>query len=364
MKILGIETSCDETAASLLEVKNNKIKILSNVISSQVKLHAPYGGVVPSLAAREHVKNLPKVLKLALKIGNYKLENVDLVAVTRGPGLVSSLLVGTTFAQALAWKYKKPIIGVNHLEGHIASNWLPSQNLKLKIQNLKSQKNYSLLTTHYSLLPALCLIVSGGHTELILINDIGKYKVIGQTLDDAAGEAFDKIARILGLGYPGGPAIEKEAAKVLNKKLRLKIKLPRPMLKTKNLDFSFAGLKTAVLYLVRDLTKTYALSKIRTAVAQEAQQAIVDVLVTKTVNAAREYKTKSIMLSGGVSANKLLRQELKTAAEKTGLKFYRPELEYTTDNAAMIALAGFLNYQKNKKVTEKSIKVDANLKLG
>src|SRR3989344_4822868 len=213
MLILGIETSCDETAISLLEVKNNKITVLSNVISSQVKLHAKYGGVVPSLAAREHVKNLPKVIKLALLTTHYSLRNIDLIAITRGPGLVSSLLVGTTFAKTLAWKYKKPIIGVNHLEGHIYSNWL------------KPIREFSILNFKFSkkMFPVLNLIVSGGHTELVLMSAKGgsasggkyNYKIIGQTLDDAAGEAFDKIARILGLGYPGGPAISAEAEKLV-----------------------------------------------------------------------------------------------------------------------------------------------------
>ena len=365
MLILGIETSCDETAASVLEVKNNKVKVLSNIISSQVKIHAKYGGVVPSLAAREHVKNLPKVLKLALKTGNCTLETTDLIAVTRGPGLISSLLVGTTFAKTLAWKYKKPIVGVNHIEGHIASNWLVPVGAGFRLQ-----------VSGFGFFPSLCLIVSGGHTELVLMQNFGKYKIIGQTLDDAAGEAFDKIARILGLGYPGGPAISAEAEKLVvgrgllvigkNEKSeqpttnnhKLITKLPRPMLKSKDFNFSFAGLKTAVLYLVRDLTKTYPLSKIKTDVAAEAQQAIVDVLISKTIRAAEKYKAKSIMLSGGVSANKLLRTELEKAAAKRGIKFFKPEMEYTTDNASMIALAGYWQNKKmgvkNKKITGKT----------
>lgn len=367
MLILGIEASCDETAISLLEVypvKSRKtgtpeelfdwvkIKVLSNVVSSQVKLHAKYGGVVPYLAAREHVKNLPKVLKLAL--GKLPLRTVNLLTVTHGPGLISSLLVGTAFAKTLAWKYGKPIIGVNHLEGHIISNWLKSVG-----------DNYQLSDISYQL-PAVCLIVSGGHTELVLMTGIGKYKVIGQTLDDAAGEAFDKIARILGLGYPGGPAISREAKKLKAANYELGIKLPRPMLNSKNLDFSFSGLKTAVLYLVRDLTKTHPLSEIKTAIAAEAQQAIVDVLVAKTILAAQKYKAKSIMLSGGVSANKLLRQELERQTTELGVKFFKPAMEYTTDNAAMIALAGYLKYSglKNKKTASwQSLRVDANLTI-
>ena len=370
MLILGIETSCDETAASLLEVSRGKIKVLSSVISSQVKLHAPYGGVVPSLAAREHVKNLPGVLRLAL--GKLPLKKVDLIAVTRGSGLISSLLVGTAFAKTLAWKYNKPIIGVNHLEGHIASNWLAPVggilNFQFPIskQNPKSKKttHYSLLTTHSKTLPALCLIVSCGHTELALMAGIGRYKIVGQTLDDAAGEAFDKIARILGLGYPGGPALAAEAAKLQTANYKLQTTLPRPMFHSKNLNFSFSGLKTAVLYLVRDLTKTHPLSKIKTAIAAEAQQAIVDVLIAKTIRAAKQYKAKSIMLSGGVSANKLLRQELEFAAKKIGVGFFKPEMEYTTDNAAMIALTGYFDYQKTeKKFDWRSVKIDANLSI-
>lgn len=388
MLILGIETSCDETAASLIEIKNNRARVLSNVISSQVKLHAKFGGVVPSLAAREHIKNLPKVLKLALKPVAYNLKPVDLIAVTIGPGLISSLLVGTTFAKTLAWKYKKPNIGVNHLGGHIVSNWLKPvgeiSNLQFPIsnENQKLETRNQKLTTN--LFPALCLIVSGGHTELVLMQNFGKYKIVGQTLDDAAGEAFDKIARILGLGYPGGPTIQKAAS---NWHLAHGQKpvasgqwpvLPRPMIKSEDFNFSFAGLKTAVLYLTRDLLKDKKIKKLndqaRTEIAAEAQQAIVDVLVAKTIRAAEKYKVKSIMLSGGVSANKLLRSNLNKAAEQMGLKFFKPEMEYTTDNAAMIALSGYFNYKTGKEKTPntssgrsvgridwKLVGVDANL---
>lgn len=358
MLILGIETSCDETAASLVEVKNNKIRVISNIVSSQVKLHAKYGGVVPSLAAREHVKNLRHVLKLA--VGKTKFRDIDLIAVTSGPGLVSSLLVGTAFAKTLAWKLKKPIIGVNHIEGHIYSNWLGSSGKAEKIK-----------TNEKKIFPALCLVVSGGHSELILMTNYGKHKLIGQTLDDAAGEAFDKIARILKLGYPGGPAISAAAERFVSKNA-LGIKLPRPIMTLKNFNFSFSGLKTAVLYTVRDLTKTHPLSKITTEIAHEAQQAIADVLVTKTMRAAEKFKVKSIMLSGGVSANKLLRQELEYQATEFGVKFFKPELEYTTDNAAMIALAGYFGHklgrpiqqvQGKQKTDWQSLHVDANWEI-
>ena len=302
MLILGIETSCDETAASLVKVENGKIKVLSSVVSSQVKLHAKYGGVVPSLAAREHVKNLGSVLELTTK--GVVLKKVDLIAVTAGPGLVSSLLVGTAFAKTLAWKLNKPIIGVNHVEGHISSNFLPPIG-----------EAHTLYPIPYTLFPALCLVVSGGHTQLILMKGLGKYKTVGETLDDAAGEAFDKIARILGLGYPGGPAISAAAEKLLTTHYKLQTNLPRPMINSKNFDFSFSGLKTAVLYLDRDLKKKLGKNKLPkeliSQIAAEAQMAIVDVLVSKTVKAAQKYEAKSIMLSGGVSANKLLRSELK-----------------------------------------------------
>ncbi len=385
MLILGIETSCDETAASLVEVhpvksrkagtlkelfdgvRNGKIRVLSNIVSSQIKLHAKYGGVVPSLAAREHVKNLRPVLELALKTGNWKLKTVDLIAVTAGPGLISSLLVGTAFAKTLAWKLNKPIIGVNHIEGHITSNFLPKIGEISNFQFLISKKttNRKLQTTN-SIFPALCLVVSGGHTQLILMKGFGKYKTVGETLDDAAGEAFDKIARILGLGYPGGPVISAVAEKLETGNWELEIKLPRPMISSKNFDFSFSGLKTAVLYLDRDLKKKLGKNKLPreliSQIAAEAQQAIVDVLVSKTIKAAQRHGAKSIMLSGGVSANKSLRSELQKNAEQREIKYFQPSPEYTTDNAAMIALAGYFNY-KSKSGDWKKVKTDANWEL-
>ncbi len=353
MFILGIETSCDETAASLTEIKNGKIKVLSNVVSSQVKLHAKYGGVVPSLAAREHVKNLGPVLESATK--DVSLKKVDLIAVTAGPGLISSLLVGTAFAKTLAWKLNKPIIGTNHTEGHIASNWLAPAGISSELRSPKSK-----------VFPAMCLVVSGGHTQLILMKDFGKYKTVGETLDDAAGEAFDKIARILGLGYPGGPVISAAAEKFQKTNGKLQIKLPRPMISSKNFDFSFSGLKTAVLYLDRELKKKIGKNKLPKEIiyqiAAEAQQAIVDVLVSKTIRAAQKFGAKSTMLSGGVSANKLLRSELKEKSEQDELKFFCPAMEYTTDNAAMVALAGYFNHKSGSGYWKK-VKTDANWEL-
>ncbi len=331
----------------------NRVNVLSSVVSSQIELHAKYGGVVPSLAAREHVKNLRPVLELATK--NIDLKKIDLIAVTAGPGLISSLLVGTAFAKTLAWRLNKPIVGTNHTEGHIASNWLSSIGTSSKLQTPSSK-----------IFPAMCLVVSGGHTQLILMRNLGKYKTVGETLDDAAGEAFDKIARILKLGYPGGPAISVAAEKPLTTHYKLQTSLPRPMINSKNFDFSFSGLKTAVLYLDRDLKKKLGKDKLPkeliSQIAAEAQQTIVDVLVTKTVKAAQKYGAKSIMLSGGVSANKLLRLELQKNAEQREIKYFQPSPEYTTDNAAMIALAGYLN-RKLGHDNWKKIKTNANWEL-
>jgi len=364
MKILAIETSCDETAVAILEIKKN-IKVLSNIISSQVKLHAKYGGVVPNLAAREHVRNIEHVFKRALgaaKIENFKKE-IDTIAVTCGPGLGPALLVGIAFAKTLAWKYNKPLVGVNHLEGHIYSHWL---NNDFKASAVK--------------FPILHLIVSGGHTELVLMKGYGKYELIGETLDDAAGEAFDKVARLLGLGYPGGPAVAARAAKLKVKNARprqaegeagekLKIKFPRPMEKSGDLNFSYSGLKTAVLYKIRDLKNSGIKinGNVISEICYEFQQAAVDVLIKKTEKAVKEYKVDSIMLSGGVSANTLLRNEFKKLAENNGLHYSRPALEYTGDNAAMIAVAGYYNKLKIKnkksKISWDSVEMDANLSL-
>ncbi len=377
MKILGIETSCDETAVSVIEmIGKDKIKVLSNIVSSQVKLHAKYGGVVPSLAAREHVKNIKHVFFLALKEaaknGKWKMKNekfpVDLIAVTRGPGLGPALLVGLTFAKTLAWLSGKPLVGVNHLEGHIHSNWLAGEKMT-------------------GIFPALNLVVSGGHTELVLMKNHGQYKIVGETLDDAVGEAFDKVARLLGLGYPGGPAVSAraerftvssfaysaEAAASAAKAGQFPVEFPRPMIKSKNYDFSYSGLKTAVLYKIHDLKNSGI--KISPAIVNEIcyefQKAAVDVLIQKTIRAAKEFNVKSILLSGGVSANKLLRSELQKNSTEAGIKYFQPPIEYTGDNAAMIAVAGYFTFLKNRplfsrkggknKTALSAVKMDANL---
>jgi len=362
MKILGIDTSCDDTCISLLKIQN--FEIISNVVSSQVKLHAKYGGVYPSLAKREHQKNLPIVFKKATKgIDTSKTElpfmeakvkmktksssPIDLIGVTIGPGLEPCLWTGVNFAKELAEKLKKPLILVNHIEAHIMANWLKPIR---QIQNL---------------FPAICLVVSGGHTQLILMRDIGKYELVGETRDDAAGECFDKAARILGLGYPGGPIISKLAKKI-NNGSRTSIILPRPMMYQKNYDFSFSGLKTAVLYDFRSRSSKIRKSKeyIRSMCA-EIQQAIIDVLIHKTLKAAKNYyKVKSIILGGGVVANTELRKQFKEKIEKElkNVKFFIPETEFCTDNAAMVAITAFFN-QKKKTKNWKKIKANANLRI-
>jgi len=368
MFILGIETSCDETAAGVLEIRKTRagffIHPLSSVISSQVKMHRKYGGVVPMLASREHTKNISIVVKKALKQAFQSesekevVSKIDLIAVTKGPGLILSLLIGLNFAKTLAWKWNKPIIGVNHLEGHLLSFLLPS---------LKNKDNPSTGSSYKNIFPVTCLLVSGGHTQLAYVKNFRKYKIIGETRDDAAGECFDKGARILGLGYPGGPAIAAEAEKyrIPNTEYRIQ-KLPRPMADSDDYDFSFSGLKTALLYLIQGLGTKKA-KKHSPAIAYEFQEAIADVLIKKTIKASSEFKTKSIILAGGVSANERLKEKFQKKLTKSGMKIklFVPQLEYTTDNAIMIALAGFFQYikQGKKSLNWKKIEADANLRL-
>jgi len=345
--VLAIETSCDETCVALIEAKGTKspkFKILSDIVSSQVKIHRKWGGVYPTLAKREHQKNLPLVLKKACKkAGN---PQVDLLAVTVGPGLEPCLWVGINFAKQLSKELKKPIISVNHIEAHIYANWL---NKKPKRQ----------------IFPAICLIVSGGHTQLILMKGHGQYKILGETRDDAAGECFDKVARILGLGYPGGPEVEAEASKLKGEDSKLEVKLPRPMIYHKNYDFSFSGLKTAVLYNYKNQTKKIRESKkyIRFMCA-ETQQAIIDVLLYKTLRAAREHKVKAIILGGGVTANQALREQFKKTVKKEfpTVSYLVPDKSFCTDNGTMTGVAGFYQWQREGK-KKRDIEANANLRL-
>ncbi|MFH0854611.1 MAG: tRNA (adenosine(37)-N6)-threonylcarbamoyltransferase complex transferase subunit TsaD [bacterium] len=354
MKILAIETSCDETSAAVLEGKSDNVRILSNIISSQINIHKKYGGVVPEIAARNHILNIIPVVDEALRKSNYgnKKISVDLIAVTRGPGLMSSLLIGVQTAEMLAYAWKKPLIAVNHIEGHIYANWLNSINVKF---------------------PALALVVSGGHTQLVLMRDHLKYKIIGQTRDDAAGEAFDKVAKILNLGYPGGPIIAKMAGKRIlacADRVAPKYKLPRPMIDSKDFDFSFSGLKTAVLYMAREKEKYRQIEKddIKNICA-EFQQAVIDVLVYKTIAAAKKYKVKIVLLAGGVAANQELRRQLEEAARNElgdEIIFNVPEQILCTDNAAMVGAAAYYRYlakPNSAKIPPVKIKVDPNLEI-
>lgn len=359
MIILAIETSCDDTAVALIKASGKKLpkfEVLSNIVSSQVKIHAKYGGVYPTLAKREHQKNLPLVLQRTLKEAQFasRPSKIDLIAVTMGPGLEPCLWVGVNFAKELAKKLKKPVVPVNHIEAHIFANWLPSVS--------KNSKN---------IFPAISLIVSGGHTQLILIKKIGSYKILGETRDDAAGECFDKVARVLGLGYPGGPAIEAEAAKLkkdqLNKKLTVVnflLNLPRPMLYQKNYDFSFSGLKTAVLYHYKSQApKTRKSKEYIQAVSAEAQQAIIDVLIHKTIKATKEHKVKTIILGGGVTANTELRKQFQEEAKKLKFNLLVPPKKFSTDNAAMIAVTAYYCWLRKETKSQEEIKANANLRL-
>ena len=353
MKILGIETSCDDTAAAVIEAKGGlkkpSFKVLSNTSFSQVAIHEKFGGVVPNLASRAHLEKIIPTIKETLKIAKTGPEKIDLIAVTKGPGLLPSLLIGVNTARALAYAWKKPVIGVNHIEGHIYSNWLPPvKKLKAISHGLKAVE-----------FPALILIVSGGHTELVLMKNYGKYKIIGKTLDDAAGEAFDKTARLLGFGFPGGP----ELAHAAERGDETKYELPRPMINSKDYNFSFSGLKTAVLYAFNKNKKE--ISANLPDFAASLEKAIVDVLTAKTIKAVRNYGPKTVMIAGGVSANKKLREEMIEKIKSYKIPLLIPDFSYTTDNAAMIAAAGYFNYlgKKPSKDSWKKVEANANLKL-
>lgn len=356
MKILSIETSCDDTGISILDItggiRNASFKVLANNVSSQIDVHIPYGGVYPALAKREHTKNLPFVLEKTLKEAKLKKKAspVDAIAVTYGPGLEITLWTGITFAQELAKRWNVPIIPVNHMEGHMFSVFGKGKG-KFKIPEIKT--------------PILSLLVSGGHTELILMKKWMQYERIGETVDDAVGEAFDKVARTLGLPYPGGPQISKLAEAEREKGERFPFVLPRPMIHSKNFDFSYSGLKTAVLYLVRDLGGIEKINEeTKAQIALEFENAAIECLVYKTAKAIEKYKIKNLIVAGGVSANQHLRKEVKKIAGSK-VKLFFPPQELTGDNSLMIGIAGYLNFIKNKKKTPKpgSIKATGNLRL-
>ncbi len=406
MKILAIETSCDDTAISILNIKKpasqqggsgtkDIFTILANKTNSQINIHVPYGGVFPALAKREHQKNLPIVFEKTLSEAKITIEKIDLITVTYGPGLEPALWTGIVFAKELSEKYKIPIIPVNHMEGHIFSIFP------------KNGKTFTI-NSNKKIFPMLSLLVSGGHTELILIKDWLKYKKIGQTRDDAAGEAFDKVARMMGLPYPGGPEIGKLAEKERSELIGIKrkcivpgslaqavepsraktqqsfmcadgnntlsemptIHLPRPMIYSNDYDFSFSGLKTAVLYLIRDLKEKdpniLEDIKIKQIIAKEFEDACFEVLSHKTIKAIKQYKIKTLIVGGGVSAAPQLKKVIEENLKKNKLKIktHFPGKGLTGDNAIMIGVAGYFQYKKKK--TPKNInliKAKGNLSL-
>lgn len=313
--ILGIESSCDETAAAV--VKNGN-QILSNVINTQIELHKKYGGVVPEIASRKHIESIDAVVNEAMEKAGAEFSDIDAVAVTYGPGLVGALLVGVSFAKGLAYALKKPLVPVHHIRGHIMANFLAHKDLKP---------------------PFISLVASGGHSHIVLVKDYTKFEILGRTRDDAAGEAFDKIARVIGLGYPGGPLIDK-LAKEGNKEA---FKFPRVRMDKTSLDFSFSGVKTAVINCLHKLEQQGAEYN-KADVAASFQDAVTDVLCEHTLEAARLCKIKTVALAGGVASNSQLREKMKNMAEKDGIEVLYPPPVLCTDNGAMIACAGYYGF--------------------
>ena len=330
MYVLGVETSCDETSVSV--VKDGNI-VLSNVVLSQIDIHQSYGGVVPEIASREHVKGVTYVFDQAIKKAGITYQEIDLIAVTKGPGLIGSLLIGINAAKVISLNYHIPIIGVHHISGHIYANYI-EQGMEF---------------------PLLALVVSGGHTELILMKDHFEFEKLGETQDDAVGEAYDKVARILGLGYPGGPIVDKLAEQgkdILN--------FPRPMIHSDDYNFSFSGLKSHVINLHHNMKQRN--EKINHAdFAASFQEAVTDVLVEKTIRAKDEYKVKQVIVAGGVAANSGLRQKMKNRI--TNVAVYFPKMAYCTDNAAMIASAGYFQYKKHGQFDDLFINGHSRLDL-
>ena len=333
-RILAIESSCDETAAAVVE---NGRRVLSNVISSQIALHTLYGGVVPELASRKHIEKINQVIEAALKEAGVTLEDIDAIGVTYGPGLVGALLVGVAEAKAIAYAAKKPLIGVHHIEGHVSANFIEHPDLEP---------------------PFICLIVSGGHTHLVIVRDYGEFEILGRTRDDAAGEAFDKVARAVGLGYPGGPKVDK-AAKEGNPHA---VEFPRAKIEGSPYDFSFSGLKSAVLNYINHAKMTGEEISVPD-LAASFQNAVVESLVSRAIMAAKEYGYRKLAMAGGVASNWALREGMKAACEKEGISLYYPSLVLCTDNAAMIGAAAYYEY---KKGTRHGWDLNAvpNLKLG
>ncbi|MCR4305656.1 MAG: tRNA (adenosine(37)-N6)-threonylcarbamoyltransferase complex transferase subunit TsaD [Candidatus Daviesbacteria bacterium] len=370
--ILGIESSCDETAAAVVQKTGKRVKVLSNVVASSAELQAKYGGVIPEQAAREQIKSIIPVIEDCLQVSGYKRENIDAIAVTNGPGLIGSLLVGVETAKALATVWDKPLIPVNHLLGHFYANWI-SISANQYISGSVDQKETDTPTHRHTdtpKFPCLGLLVSGGHTDLVLFKNHGEYEYLGGTRDDAAGECFDKCARLLDLPYPGGPAISKLASQGD----ALRFNLPRPMINSKDFDFSFSGLKTAVANLLHTLSVPELgnevnkevnqdhTSEVKADLAAAIEQAIVDVLVAKTLAAAKKYQVKKIIVAGGVAANQKLTSDLKLKikSEKLKIKLFIPPANLCTDNAAMIAATACFNYHPINPLT---LQANPNLSL-
>ncbi len=333
-RILGIETSCDETAASVVA---DGREVLSNVIYTQIPTHTLYGGVVPEIASREHVLKINQVIKKALTDAELTWEDIDAIAVTYGPGLVGPLLIGVSTAKALAYAKNIPLVGVNHIEGHISANYLSDKELTP---------------------PYMCLVASGGHSHIVRVDDYDRFTIIGRTHDDAAGEAFDKVARAIGLGYPGGPKVDK-LAREGNPQA---IEFPRASVGDSPYDFSFSGIKSSVLnYLNGAEMKGLEINK--ADVAASFQQAVIDVLADHTIKAALDFGLKTVSLAGGVAANSLLRDTMKERAEAAGLSFRCPELIYCTDNGAMIASAGYYEFMAGRRA-DLYLNAVPNLKIG
>lgn len=318
--ILAIESSCDETAASV--VRNGR-EVLSNVISSQIDLHTLYGGVVPEIASRKHIERINQVIGEALEEAQMPLAGMDAIAVTYGPGLVGALLVGVAEAKAIAYAAGKPLIGVHHIEGHINANYIENKELEP---------------------PFLCLVVSGGHTHLVKVADYGKYEILGRTRDDAAGEAFDKVARAIGLGYPGGPKIEK----VSEEGNADAIAFPKAKVAENPYDFSFSGVKSAVLNYINGC-KMKNIPIVQADIAASFQKAVTDVLVEHAMMAAEEFGVHKFAIAGGVASNRVLREGMREACEKRNVEFYNPSPIFCTDNAAMIGVAAYYEYLSGRR---------------
>ena len=320
MKILAIESSCDETACSIVEDGRN---VLSNIISSQIDIHELYGGVVPEIASRNHLSRIDSVVLNALDEAGCTLNDIDAIAVTSGPGLVGALLVGVSYAKGLAYAINKPLIPVHHIEGHIAANYIEHKDLKP---------------------PFLCLVISGGHSHIILVEDYTKFKIIGKTQDDASGEAFDKVARVLGLGYPGGPKLEKLA----NDGDPKAIMFPRAKVSSGKYDYSFSGIKSSVLNYI-NMCEMKKIEVNKADIAASFQQAVTDMLIDNLLKAAKDLNINNIAIAGGVSANNFLKKQLDEECKKRGYKFLYPSNILCTDNAAMIGASAYYNYMNNEK---------------